>query len=36
MKLLFWMSPTEDKSDYTKDSFYEKLEHHMKILVGDS
>jgi len=36
-------APTEDKSDDTKDSFYEELEHvfnqfpkyHMKILLGD-
>jgi hypothetical protein len=35
--------PTEDKSDDTKDSFYEELEcvfnqfpkYHMKILLGD-
>jgi hypothetical protein len=36
-------APTEDKCDYTKDSFYEEQEHvfnqfpkyHLKILVGD-
>jgi hypothetical protein len=36
-------APTEDKTDDTKDSFYEELEHvfnklpkyHMKILLGD-
>jgi hypothetical protein len=36
-------TPTEDKSDDTKDSFYEELErvfnqllmNHMKILLGD-
>jgi hypothetical protein len=36
-------APTEDKPDYVKDSFYEKLElvfdkfrkYHMKILLGD-
>jgi hypothetical protein len=36
-------APTDDKTDYVKDSFYEELEfildkfpkHHMKILLGD-
>jgi hypothetical protein len=36
-------APTEDKTDYMKDSFYEELEHvfeklpkyHTKILLGD-
>jgi hypothetical protein len=36
-------APTEDKSDYVKDSFYEELEHkfekfpkyHMNILLGN-
>jgi hypothetical protein len=37
------LAPTEDKSDYTKDSYYEAIQHvfnqfpkyHMKSMLGD-